>query len=623
MSVRTQRALSSILAIAAAAGLAAQAQPTSSPLQQQPPSAQRAPARDAPGLPRGTASISGTVVLDAPEPTPLRRVTLTLSGAELGPSRVAVSDDAGRFAFAGLPAGRFTLTGARAGYVPVAYGATGGPRSQGVPMAVADGQTVDAVTLRMLKGGVVTGRVTDEHVRPVPGAAVVIGELRSFSGEMRFVAAPGPPEWTTDDRGVFRAYGLAPGTFVVFAENQQLARRTIEPTPAALADWVQQSARGTAPPAPMPGPTPGIGFVPVFHPGTPDPSLAARVTLAAGEERAGVDIAMIAVPYATISGRVTLPGGTPAAGVELFAFPAGGVVGIGRLGIPPFGASDARGEFTVRSVAPGRYTLLAQAEPAPAAGTAARGAEPPRPARSGSLWARSEVVVDGRNITGVSLQLLPGATISGRVVFENQPAPLSAELRRTTVRVAPPPGAPGAFITLPPAAIALDGTFTIADVGPGSYLVSVAPPGSRDAPSWMPLSIAAGGRDLLASTIDVAPGAPVAGVEIALTDRVTTLSGMLQDASGRPAPEYFVLAFPVDRRLWTLGGDRLRPPARPSSDGRYRLAALLPGEYYVAALTAIQPADHLDPLFLEQLVPAAIRVTIGVGEQKVQDLRIQ
>jgi hypothetical protein len=115
----------------------------------------------------------------------------------------------------------------------------------------------------------------------------------------------------------------------------------------------------------------------------------------------------------------------------------------------------------------------------------------------------------------------------------------------------------------------------------------------------------------------------VPDVTIALTDRVTTLSGTLQDAAGRPAPGYFVLAFPVDRRLWTLGADRLRPAVRASTDGRYRVTALLPGEYYVAALTEIPPNGHLDPLLLEQLVPAAIRLTIGVGEEKTQDLRLK
>jgi len=577
-------------------------------------SQQQAPPRDAASIPRGGASISGVVVADGPQRTPIRRVTLTLAGPELGPRRAAVSDDDGRFSFMDLPAGRFTLTGARAGYVPSAYGATRGWRSQGVPIVVNAGQAVGGLELRMMKGAAITGRVTDELGRPVQGAYVVVGELRTFGGEMRFVRAPGPEEWETDDRGVFRAYGLPPGRFIVSAQRPQF--RTVEPTSAAMIEWAQSAGAASGGRlAPMPEPPRRVGFVPVYFPGTTDPSTAASLQLTAGEERAGVDIVVGTVPKATVQGRVTGAAGDGAPGIEVYAFPVGEVAGIDLMGIPPFGHTDAQGNFTMDSVSPGRYTLLAQLE-APSAEE--RRARAPG---AGTLWARADIVVDGRDIRGVALQLQPGAPVSGRVVFENRAAPLSAELRRTTVRIAPPSGAPGAYITLPPVEIGPDGAFTIDGVGPGTYLVSVTPPGSNESPSWMISSSTVAGQDLLGSPLDVSPGAPVSGIVVTFTDRVTELSGVLQDESGRPAPDHFVLAFPADRRLWTLGAHRLRAPARPASDGRYRIAALVPGEYYLVALTEMQPDDHLDPTFLELLVPAAIRVTIAEGERKVQDIR--
>ena len=39
-------------------------------------------------------------------------------------------------------------------------------------------------------------------------------------------------------------------------------------------------------------------------------------------------------------------------------------------------------------------------------------------------------------------------------------------------------------------------------------------------------------------------------------------------------------------------------------------------------LTDLEPADLSDPSFLEQLIPAAIRITLAEGDKQVQNLRI-
>ena len=76
---------------------------------------QQRPLRDGERQPTtGVASVAGIVVTDEGLPHAVRRAIVTLSGAELIPSRSAVTDDDGRFTIAGLPAGRFTLTATRA-----------------------------------------------------------------------------------------------------------------------------------------------------------------------------------------------------------------------------------------------------------------------------------------------------------------------------------------------------------------------------------------------------------------------------------------------------------------------------------------------------------------------------
>ena len=91
------------------------------------------PSRPPGRLPRtpapGTASISGIVLTDDTEARPLRRVRVFLNSPDDEVARTTISDDAGRFAFDGLRAGRYTVGGTKEGYVTVNYGARrpGGP----------------------------------------------------------------------------------------------------------------------------------------------------------------------------------------------------------------------------------------------------------------------------------------------------------------------------------------------------------------------------------------------------------------------------------------------------------------------------------------------------------------
>ena len=62
--------------------------------------------------------------------------------------------------------------------------------------------------------------------------------------------------------------------------------------------------------------------------------------------------------------------------------------------------------------------------------------------------------------------------------------------------------------------------------------------------------------------------------------------------------------------------------ARAGTDAKFLIKDLPPGDYLIAALSDFEPDDLLDPAFFEQLTPNAIRVTLGDGEQKIQNLRI-
>jgi hypothetical protein len=241
------------------------------------------------------------------------------------------------------------------------------------------------------------------------------------------------------------------------------------------------------------------------------------------------------------------------------------------------------------------------------------------------LWATAELTLAGENVEGLSLVLQPGMTVSGRVVFEGDGPP--ADLSRVSVRLSPPPASSGGPTILTSTTtqnmVAPDGSFSIAGLAPGQYdLNGFAPGATAGVPNWMLASAVAGGRNLLDEPVSIQPNTDITDLVVTFTSRVTELSGLLLDQAGRPAPEFYVIAFPTDASRWSQRTRWLRPPTRPASDGRYRLTALPPGEYYLAALTEFDPSDWSSSAFLEQIVPGAIRITIGEGEKKTQDIKL-
>ncbi len=114
----------------------------------------------------------------------------------------------------------------------------------------------------------------------------------------------------------------------------------------------------------------------------------------------------------------------------------------------------------------------------------------------------------------------------------------------------------------------------------------------------------------------------VPNVTIGFRDLIGSIEGLLTNAAGRAAPEYFVLAFPVERTSWTTTSRRAVPAVRPGTDGRFRIPGLLAGPSYLAVVTAAEPDEIMDPAFLEAILPSAVRVTVKDGETVRQDLRI-
>src|SRR3954469_7999173 len=203
------RALSiSTLLVALAVVVGAQQQP--SPRPGQPARDTSAQTKDAPPPPGGR--ISGRV-LAADNGRPVKRARVFATAVELPGGRGMLTDDSGVFDLTELPAGRYTLTVSKSGFVALSYGQRR-PLQAGTPLQLADGQQLKGIEFQLPRGSVISGHVLDEDGDAMPGVTVRILRYQYLQGERRLTAA-GTAQ--TDDKGLYRVWGLMPGDYYVNA----------------------------------------------------------------------------------------------------------------------------------------------------------------------------------------------------------------------------------------------------------------------------------------------------------------------------------------------------------------------------------------------------------------------
>lgn len=99
-----------------------------------------------------------------------------------GRPHAASTDDQGRYTVTGLPAGTYTITAAKSGFVDGAFGLRL-PSGTGTPVGLTDGQQAVNVDLKLARGGVVTGHVLDEDGEPLARAVVTVLRQQYVRGQ--------------------------------------------------------------------------------------------------------------------------------------------------------------------------------------------------------------------------------------------------------------------------------------------------------------------------------------------------------------------------------------------------------------------------------------------------------
>jgi hypothetical protein len=507
--------------------------------------------RDEPQAQPTTGAISGRVVNENGQP--LANASVFIRGSvPLFPQRTTTTDSDGNFQVAGLD--------------PVLYGISAVAPAYVTPSRDPDSpanyyRVGDSVTLNLVKGGVITGSVQHANGEPVVQIAVRALMVRDANGQTpRYIGFQ--TQKSTDDRGIYRLYGLVPGTYVVSTGGRAAFTYSFDPYDTDAPTYAPSSPRDTA----------------------------VEVTVRAGEETNGIDIRYRGEPGRRVSGTVigALEPSTSSSNVTLVQI----VNGLPVSSTFSFQQPGAKG-YVFYGIADGDYDLVAQS-------SASLGEI--------SLSEPRRISVRGSDIAGLDLVIRPLSSINGRVILEksdaaecrNKRQPLFSEMLIVARRndKDEPKDQPRLLSFLSSqGSPTKTGEFQLRNIAPGKYNL-----GARFfARYWYLRSITRDEPTVVATTATKA--APPKRTDLAraglalkfserqrnvtftLTEGAASLRGMIKLASGEVVPpKLYVHLVPAEKEH---ADDVLRFFSdEVAADGSFALNNLPPGRYLTVAKVA-------------------------------------
>jgi hypothetical protein len=461
----------------------------------------------------------------------------------------------------------------------------------------------------------ISGTVRDDAGEPVVNVEVLA--LRPVPGGRR-LQLEGRDR--TDDRGIYRiALRVRADDYVVLVRGDSGSM--------ARPDLRQPQADAV------------LVFPSIYYPNAVRPSGASAIGVRLGEERTGIDITLRQVRGATIAGTIVGAQAVPSRPLQLSLFPVDG--GDIQWGLPAGAVHiDPGARFSFANVSPGDYVLWAvefplHADRATAARrdvsgawggvriTSLREGELGPPPPGDTRWIKEHVSVNAEDLV-LTLPLGRGARLSGRVVFDGSSLPPPASrIAGMPVQILSADGADLGFVPL--SGVQADGRFSLAGVPPGEYELETSFELSFPDAVWRLRSIEASGIDVTGRAIQVGLQ-DITDLHLTYTDRQTTISGTLHDASGQPLAGGSVVVFSTNRSLWT--STLTWSPARIGQSvemGVFDVSVLGGGEYFVAGSPKTPSAldeSLRDPDVLDQLSRSAMTLRVGEGERVTAAVRV-
>lgn len=506
-----------------------------------------------------TGAISGRVVNENAQPLPNAAVSIRAVGS-MGQNRAVTTDREGTFEFSGLE---------RAIYlVSATFPAHTAPARDPDSTQATYYRVGDSATLVMVKGGVITGSVTTSGDELVVGVRVQAQMIRDGNGQPSRYGAMFR-EHTTDDRGVYRIYGLPSGTYLVMAGG-------------VGSFWGSGlNAYGTD--------------APTYSPSSARET-AGEIVVRAGEETTNVDIRYRGDSGHIVSGTANGPQAGEPRGFNLtLSSTVDGGSQWSNSSFQPPGSP----EFAFYGVADGDYDVTAYSY---------------SPNREWNISEPKRIKVRGSDITGLEVSTKPLGAIAGRVVLEDSKAAECKGKRRplfTETLVSAWHNEKDKAKDRPqfiwslgaPSSPDKQGDFSLRNLAPGQYhfvarlfpkywyLKSISL-GSSGKPETKPTE---GNRsvDAARNWTSLKEGDRLSGLVIRLAEGAASLRGQVTIEDGKKLPpRLYLYLVPAEREK---AEDVLRFFAAPvSADGKITLNNLAPGRYWIVAQPAIE--SGLSPL---------------------------
>lgn len=496
-------------------------------------------------------AISGRVVGVNGQPIP-NAVVMVRALDTQSQGKVTTSDSDGNFRVSGLEAKVYLVSATGPAY-------TTPPRDPNNTQSNFY-RVGDSVRIELLKGGVITGNVTTPTGEPVVAVQVHAYMLRDLNGK--------PPRYgsqsrqkLTDDRGIYRIYGLAPGTYVVAAggPGTPASSDSSRAYETDVKTYAPSSARSTA----------------------------REIIVRAGEETTNVDIRYRADPGFTVSGKARdsrSPTESYWSDVTLSSINREDA----QEDLSNYQSYGSEG-FAIYGVADGDYMLTGRSY-------------------VGDEWAVSEsqrIRVRGADVTGIELLTKPLASIAGRVALEpsnaaeckNKRRPLFGEMVITAWHDQKESKNQPLFLWAlgGPTTPNKEGAFTLRNLASGQYRLhtrffarywyvrSITLPSSITSTSKAPVSDRL--QDVAKNWIALKLGDRLSGLVVTLAEGAASLHGNVKySETQKPIPGLALFLVPVES---DSADDTLRFLAtRVSTDGTFAINNVPPGRYWVSAKSA-------------------------------------